>query len=441
MTSHAPDKLTLFQYAFLALPLSFAGLPLYIHIPDFYTRDMGMNIGVMGGILLFIRLFDAIQDPVIGYISDHKPQARFTFMGIGLAILTAGLAGLFYGPQLLLHPAIWFSVFMILATTGFSIVSINLNMIGGFWRDNNNERVNISAWREAFGLGGLLLAAIAPTLLQNSTSPETSFIILFWIFACLLLLASTLLFRIKSNFDHAISETNTSSQSRFSFLKILIGPDRQFFAICFLSQLAAALPAVLVLFYIRDYLMAEDYTGLFLIAYFLSGAAFIGIWVKLSEYTGMYKTWLISTVLAVITFIGAYILQPGDIIAYGIICALSGIALGADLTLPPAIIADRIERQKTKSEATQYYALLAFIPKISVALAAGFSFLALDQFGFQAGEDNNSEALHTLVIAYALIPCIIKIFAAGLLWHLILKEGHHNEKNERNITHGTARNS
>ena len=61
-------KAQLFKYAFLALPLAFAGLPIYIHAPDYYTTNLGISLTAIGYILLILRAVDAVQDPIIGQI-------------------------------------------------------------------------------------------------------------------------------------------------------------------------------------------------------------------------------------------------------------------------------------------------------------------------------------------------------------------------------------
>ena len=99
-------------------------------------------------------------------------------------------------------------------------------------------------------------------------------------------------------------------------------------------------------------------------------------------------------------------------------------ALGADLALPPSILADRVTKQKTEAEATQYYALLAFIPKVALAIASGMTFLLLDHMGFVAGIENSAESLQGLVTLYALVPCMIKLSAALYLWRYSKKESH-----------------
>lgn len=427
------------SYAFLALPLSFAGLPLYIHAPDFYTRDLGLNIGILGAILLLIRLFDAVQDPLIGYYADRHPQHRFKIMMIGALLLLLGMAGVFYGPQLSIPIAAWFALTVILATTGFSIVSINLTMIGGFMHDADTQRTRISAWREGFGLAGLLLAAILPTVLQNHTNSAFSYMALTWCFT-VFLLASLIVFRRFAINNQSLFTAQTDAQALqgLAFLSILKGANRPFFIISFLSYLAASIPSVTVLFFIRDYLQAEAYSGLFLLIYFLSGAAFIGLWVKLAGRIGLGQSWMVSMILSILTFVWAYALQPGDFVAYGIVCALSGIALGADLAIPPAMIARRILNHNDRDRATQYYALLAFLPKISIALASGLSLITLNYLGFEAGTMNGANALNGLITIYALIPCFIKMIAAYLLFKLLKNEGENNDITERSSIYGNT---
>ena len=58
---------------------------------------------------------------------------------------------------------------------------------------------------------------------------------------------------------------------------------RRFYGVFFVSSLASAIPAVLVLFYIRDRLEAEQSTGLFLVIYFLSGALFLPVWQRIAS--------------------------------------------------------------------------------------------------------------------------------------------------------------
>ena len=189
MNTSTPQTRELFLYGFLALPLAFAGLPLYIHAPDYYVRELGLSIGSIGLILILLRLVDAFQDPIIGYLSDTYHRSRLWIVNLGIILLSFGMAGVFYGPQMSFDASMWFIISMLIATTGFSIATINLNQIGGLWRDEPNQRTRIAAWREAMALTGLLIASFLPTLLQNEFGASVGFRWLFWIFTAFVVIA------------------------------------------------------------------------------------------------------------------------------------------------------------------------------------------------------------------------------------------------------------
>lgn len=413
----------LFQYGFMAIPISFAGLPLYIHMPNYYTQDFGLNIGLLGTILLFIRILDALQDPLIGYISDLYPHRRMTIVIWGMVALVLGLGGLSFGPLIPMSIALWFMLCMILATTGFSVISITINTIGGLWGTDTPERVRISAWREGLGLIGLILAAILPTLLHPISPMMMEYMLSFMLFLGIVIVALILFYQVSKTIPHRpnIQQNPQQKSLRFKHMIDIFSGNKIFFAVCLLSYVSAGLPAVMVLFFIDNYLNAAAFSGVFLLLYFISGAVFMGSWVKISAKYGAVYTWQMAMGLSVITFAAAIFLQSGDIVFYGLICMASGIALGADLALPPAIIGGRMGKAHT--QATQYYAMLAFLSKIALALAAGIAFIPLYIVGFNANDSTHSPtALMVLLGLYTLVPCIFRILAISGLWHLKQQE-------------------
>lgn len=57
-------------YALPAFFLAVVGIPVYVFIPKFYTDVVGVNVTVLGYILFSVRMFDAVTDPALGYLSD-----------------------------------------------------------------------------------------------------------------------------------------------------------------------------------------------------------------------------------------------------------------------------------------------------------------------------------------------------------------------------------
>ena len=408
----------LFLYGSLALPLAFAGLPVYLHAPDFYAISYGVSLASLGAVLLGLRIVDAVQDPLIGAFSDAFAERRKMILLAGAFMLLAGFAGLFNPPALPVggHLA-WFAVSVFICTTGFSILSINYQALGGIWPASSSDRTRITGTREALGLVGILMASVLPSVLRNTYDAAAAFQVVTLALAVLLIGGGWLFLRwfAKGHLACAPSSTDKPQTGPASggFSSLLRGGwARRFYGIYFISNFASAIPAVLVLFYIRDRLAAESWTGLFLLVYFLSGAASMPVWQMVGRRVGTARAWGISMIVAVITFVWAFTLGAGDIVPFVIVCVLSGSALGADLALPPALLADRIERAGDQAIASRYFAGATFFAKASFALATGLSLPMLDALGYVPGQPAVEEVGLYLSGVYALAPCAIKIVAA-----------------------------
>ena len=422
MPENLPKK-DILAYGILAMPLSFAGIPLYIHAPDFYATQYGVPLTSLGFILLFLRFFDAIQDPLIGYYSDRFSRYRHIFMPAAALALLIGFALLFKpvtGSYLLL-----FTLCIVVATTSFSILTINLNSLGGVWSEDKNQKTTIASYREAFGVVGLILAVILPNILQIYLSKQQAFLYLSILLALIMVVAIAFFTKWYQGHKNLNSVKQSGDFSSESIADISVGA-RNFFFVYGVSVLASSIPAVLVLFFIRDRLDLENYAGIFLLAYFLSGALGISIWNKLSRNIGKNQAWLVSMMLAVASFVWAYFLNIGDFWQYLIICIISGVAFGAELVLPSSILADYIQNDNKESNATLYYGILTFLMKFSLAISAAIVFPYLEYSGFIAGQENTSPAMHSLSICYAAMPCLIKLISIYLLWRIINAENSNN---------------
>jgi glycoside/pentoside/hexuronide:cation symporter, GPH family len=174
-------------------------------------------------------------------------------------------------------------------------------------------------------------------------------------------------------------------------------------------------PATLVLFFIRDRLQAQAFEPLFLASYFAAGALSMPLWLRLVERIGLARSWLCGMFLAVVTFVWAALLGEGDVLAYTVVCIASGVALGADLALPGAMLAGVIQRAGHSGRLEgAYFGWWNFATKLNLALAAGIALPLLGAFGYTPGA-RDADALNALTIAYCLLPIALKLVAAGLL--------------------------
>lgn len=401
----------LVQYGLIAFPLAFAGLPIYLHAPDFYAVNMNIPVELIGAALLFLRLFDAVQDPLIGSLSDRYSQMRGSIIIAGALLLAGGMWMIFH--PLESAPLIWLCISVLICTTGFSIVTINVQALGGLWKVAKNEVTRVMAAREALGLCGLLVASIMPPILLQAFEPAQAFHYLVLGFIPLITVCVLIFIRWMKSVDIA----KPTIEQPLSFKDVFTGSRvKLFFAGYFLSSVASSIPGTLIIFYVRDYLQAESYLGLFLLIYFLSGAAAMPLWIAIAKRTSTLISWWVSMLLALVTFIWAFFLNAGDIVGYGIVCLMSGIAVGGNLTLPSAIAAGIFTEKGHERAASRYYSFMAFLAKTSLALATGIALPLLGLQGYQPGEVTTGLLMP---MAYALVPCCIQIVAITVLWRLV----------------------
>ncbi len=99
----------LVAYSTNQLPLNMAALPVVLNVSHFYGEVLKVPLGIMGLIFITTRVIDAVQDPVIGLISDkftHRgPRGRLTFVALMLPLLIGGFYMLFHPPEAAVHPA------------------------------------------------------------------------------------------------------------------------------------------------------------------------------------------------------------------------------------------------------------------------------------------------------------------------------------------------
>ena len=389
-------------YGALSLPLSFAALPVYVHVPRYYAETTGMELALLGAILLGARLLDAFVDPWLGWLADRVPRRQM----LALALLPFAL-----GFVALLNPpagpaAFWLAGSLALTYLGFSAASVAYQAWGAEVGGDSATRTRLTAAREGFGLLGVVLAAALPTLLASDLGTGTGR--LSWILPPLLLIAAAATFsRVGQGAGH-VASTAPLGQS----LRRALGDSafRRLIAVFVANGIAAALPASLFLFFVAVVLGATSASGPLLALYFIAGAASLPLWVKLAGRWGRVRAWGSAMLLAMLAFAGAGTLGTGDVAAFAAICLASGLALGADLALPAAIAADMGERQ---GQSGACFGVWNFVAKLNLALAAGLALPLLDLLGYQPGDAGGLDAL---TFAYALLPLGFKLLAAGLLW-------------------------
>jgi GPH family glycoside/pentoside/hexuronide:cation symporter len=417
-------------YGLMGFPLAFAALPLYVILPNHYAREFGVPLATLGAILLGARLFDAFIDPALGRLTDRlfaRSAAAVLALGAAAAwVLAIGFALLFF--PLVHEPGalvIWATAMLILTYAGYSALSVAHQSWAAMLGGDEAQRSRIVAWREGLGLLGVVTASVLPVLLGLPVTTAVFFAALvlgWWGWQRSVRPATLIPHGTPEAAAVAISVWQPFHQASF----------RRLLVVFMLNGIASAIPATLVLFFIQDKLLAPaSFEPLFLGSYFLCAALSIPLWLAVVKRIGLARSWLVGMVLAMSVFVWASQVGGGQMLAFALICALSGVALGADLALPSALLAGVIQNSHAAATSSQpspaaasgagaYFGWWSFVTKLNLALAAGLALPLLDFFGYAPGV-RDAAALNALVVAYCVLPCVLKALAAAALYLLVIR--------------------
>ncbi len=393
-------------YGALGLPLAMAMLPIYVLVPNFYAADLGLGLALTGSVLFLARLLDTVQDPWLGRLIDRRsPRGWTRLLASSALLLSLAMAALLVPPALdSLALAVWLGASLALAYTLHSLLNITYLAWGARLSDQLDVRTRVAAWREGAGLLGVVLASVLPSALATRYGMAAALSVFAATFAVLLCAAMVILLCA------APQPRRSAQRAPASWRQPLRnGAFRRLAGIFFINAVAVAIPATLALFFIADRLQLAQLAGLFLALYFLSGAAGLPLWSRLADRLGKRRSWRIGMLSACAAFVWALLLDPGSAWAYAAVCVLSGLALGADLALPPALLADVIPAAERDATAG-YFGLWSLLAKLALAIA-GLALPLLALTGYQPG----TPAGWNLALIYAGLPCLLKLLAARLL--------------------------
>lgn len=389
----------LLPWSLLAGLIAAAGLPIYIHAPKVYVDQYGVSLGALGAVLAGLRLVDVVQDPALGWLAEVTRQRRGAMVAGALLLLALAMVGLFaVAPPV--APLLWFALMLVVLFSAFSFLTIAFYSEGvaKAGRLGPGGHLRLAGWREAGALVGVSLAAVAPVALG-------SFGLFAWGFAAFAAVAWLAMRR---------EWTGSAATPQPDLRAVLRDPTiRRLLLLALVNAAPVAVTSTLFLFFVESRLRAPGSEGPLLLLFFLAAAASAPGWSRMAQHVGARRALLAGMALSVVAFIFAFTLEAGDVVAFALICAASGAALGADMVLLPAIFARHLA-QSGAGEATAF-GLWSFASKLALALAAATLLPLLQRAGFEPGSGGPAEALLLLSVLYALVPCGLKAIAILLL--------------------------
>ncbi len=419
MTTSAGAKLSALDLARLglpALPLAFVALPLYVLWPHYFASQFGVSLSLIGGLLLLARALDAVIDPSIGHWLDrlyhHSAERVLRRCWLAALLLALGFVGLFF-PQWLLGRSvsqadllIFAGAMLLVCYLSYSVLTIALQAWGARMGGDRLARSRLVGWREGLGLAGVIVASLVSGMAGMAE--------LVAVFMGLLVLAMVSWSSAVQPLPSPVTQGGwwTSLWQPWQdsrFLRLL--------GVFMVNGVSSAIPATLIVFFVQDRLqLGADMQSQFLGIYFVAAALSMPLWLGLIARFGLSLCWGAGMAMAIVVFMWSLALGAGDVWGYSAICALSGLALGADLIAPGALLNGVLQTQgQQHPHAGAYFGWWQVATKLNLALAAGIALPLLEWLGYTPGAQD-APALTALSVSYALLPCVLKLWALLLLF-------------------------
>jgi Na+/melibiose symporter-like transporter len=428
-----PGWVTLLSYASPSLPLAGLGLPLVVHLPTYYAREIGLPLAAIGTAFLMVRLIDIFFDPLIGWAMDRTRTRLGRFRPWLIAatpILMVAAAMLFFARPGAPLGYLW--LWLLVGYAGFSMASLSQTAWGAVLSPEYNQRSRIYGfWQAGNVIGMLLVLALPPLLELGFKAPHATGIhAMGWFIIILMPLTVALAaWRVgepvkASAVAHKGGLKDYLGLFRFPAVRNLLVAD-------LLLGWAPAITGTLFLFYFDQIKgVPEAKAGLYLLVYFIAGLLGAPLWTALALKVGKHKALALVCAVIVLSLL-VMMVTPFSSLGLGIgIMLLGGLPFSGGALLLRAMLADVGDEVRLVTGVDRtglLYSIFTGTRKIADMLAI-LTFLVLARLGFDPNTAGNSaQSLLGLQVLFIGLPSLLAVAAALVVLRYPLDARRHAE--------------
>ncbi|MDR2740560.1 MAG: MFS transporter [Treponema sp.] len=374
------------------------------------------GIAVMAG-----KIWDAVTDPAMGYISDRtlsrwgrrRPYLLFGAVPMMLAMW------LFFTVPGIANPAllvVWAMLTLMLLNTASTVINIPYSSLTPELTDDYHERSTLNGYRFGCAVFGTIAGAAAVLPLTEVFPTER----LGWSMMGLILgtvMALVTLLTFFGTKEKPHTKADLPTQGFFStykevfrnrpYVRLIITYALNLTGLTFLQSILA---------YYTEYIYGRpDITPLVMMILLVTAMVFIPVSVLVSRKIGKKRTYqicflVLSSACLAIFFLG-HILGPAFFLPFMI---YAGIGVGFGYVAPFAMVPDTIEYDAVTSGERKegaYYGMWTFISKLGTSLSVFISGLILSAGGYIANQVQSESAIRAIKLIIGPIPALILLGA------------------------------
>jgi len=422
-----PSFGTKLAYAAPSFATSVMIAPLSIELKIFYTDVVLVPAGLLALAMAIGRAFDAITDPLMGWITDNTQSRwgrRKPWVPIGVPLSAFCYWLMFIPPEGLTggSAAVWGGLTFAFYYIFHTIWAVPYHGLGLELTPDYDDRSSVFGIRSFVGGLGVSMSFLLLWYFQASSlfPDERQMLNVLTGFASILMIVMFVipLFKVKENPDFQgrksvplIPGVRRALRNR---------PFRIILTVVIIGSVTGGMPALLLPYFTKYVLRAEDqWRVIFAAIYTTLGFLSLPFWMMIARRFGKVHAWVISTVLTIIAGIGMFMLTEGEIVKMCALEVLAGFGVGAQMFLGAAILADIIdydELRTGKRREAQYGAFMSLLPKFISIVSATLPLAILGAAGYDPSVSSIEDIpVFTIRFLYVLLPVIFGSFTILLI--------------------------
>lgn len=396
----------------------------------FYADVLLVAPALVGAAIFAGKLWDAVTDPLMGYISDttHSRWGRRRPWIVASAVPMGFCYYLMFVPPDLTPTglAVYLGVLGILLFTFFTMFATPYLAWGAELARDYHERTSVVQIRALFGVLGGIVGAAAPIVIANHFDDTRTGFGYMAIVLGAVIAVTTLITGL------GVRETVPENVSPVAFRHFLTGlrstlANRDFlivFGTFCLMTTSAALGQSVQIIVVKYRLQMFDFYPWIALTFALSFACSFPGWLALSRRVGKRSALLTGLTLGCIAPFGWLIVRPGQewlMLAF----MVAGGTLAGSLTLAVSQAADVIdldELQTGERRAGAYFGLWTLGLKTASALGALIGGFVLGVVGYIPGQVQDPDTLWWLVAIVGPLQAITHFGGLLIFWQIRFEE-------------------
>ncbi len=439
--SHRLSWSVISAYGAPGLGVGYMYLLLGLYIMKFSTDVLLIAPIVMSTIFGISRLWDAVSDPLVGYLSDrtqHRLGRRRIWLAAGVIPIGLVFVMVFSPPAELTGwgLTLWMGIGIIGFYSAMTVFIVPHMSLGAELTSSYHERSRLYGLRHAAFTAGSILALISMQLLINAEQEseaavrETAFELS--IFAALLT-AALIVFAIVRLRERADFQGRVSSKPFSAFRDVWQNPHaRLVLIVTFIENIGSAVIGLLTL-YVAQYVVGKPILApAVILTYMIPSSLSVPIWLPLSRRFGKVNLWIFSMILTGLSFGGMFLLPFVDenmklVLFFGL-AFFAGLAAGCGGTIAPSIQSDIIDYDEYKTgerKEGSYFAAFNFVYKSAIGVMTVITGPVLQFAGYVPNQEQTKFVQIAIVTLYGLFPLVCYLIGALMFRRFSLDEAEH----------------